>query len=412
MQQQFVAVRAGRLVLDRLTIGDVAALLEYKNDQAVARHQAWPMPFTAEAALQLIASTVGHTLASGGQLALRDSSGRLIGDLMVAPVAGVAHAVELGITLAAPFQGQGLASEAVRAVVNELFANAEIHKVEAYVSVANDRSLRLFDRSGFRREGHLRDSYATRDGVLIDEILFGFTRLDLTRAASRYDVVAFDADDTLWHSEDTFFAAEQTFVELVTPFVDAGINVKEALSATERRNMHILGYGVKAFGLSMLECAAMLAPDRLPASVVTRLGEVVRAMLLDPVRLLPDVSSVLEQVGAAHRLVLITKGDLIHQTAKVETSGLAHHFERVEIVMEKDVATYARIINTLGVLPERFCMVGNSLRSDVLPVLTLGGSGVHVPYPLLWELEHAPHDHGHTVVELESLTHLPQWLAQ
>ena len=201
MQQQFVAVRAGRLVLDRLSADDSAALLEYKNDQAVAQHQAWSMPFTADAALQLIASTVGHSLADGGQLGLRDVSGRLIGDLMVAPVPGVAHAVELGITLAAPFHGQGFASEAVRTVVDALFANAEIHKVEAYVSVANDSSLRLFDRAGFRREGHLRDSYTTRDGSLIDEILFGFTRLDCTRAASRYDVVAFDADDTLWHSE-------------------------------------------------------------------------------------------------------------------------------------------------------------------------------------------------------------------
>jgi putative hydrolase of the HAD superfamily len=162
----------------------------------------------------------------------------------------------------------------------------------------------------------------------------------------------------------------------------------------------------------MLETAAAIASDRLPMSVITQLGEVVHSMLLEPVRLLPGVAEVLEQVGASHRLVLITKGDLIHQTAKVETSGLAHHFERVEIVMEKDAATYARIVQSLGVLPERFCMVGNSVRSDVLPVLALGASAVHVPYPLLWDLEHAPHDHGHVVAELESLAQLPAWLAE
>jgi putative hydrolase of the HAD superfamily len=228
--------------------------------------------------------------------------------------------------------------------------------------------------------------------------------------ATRYEVIAFDADDTLWHSEDSFFAAETIFVDLVSPFVDDGVDVKAALTATERRNVHVLGYGVKAFGLSMLETAASIAGERLPISVMTRLVEVAREMLLEPVRLLPGVASVLEQVGEEHRLVLITKGDLIHQTAKVDTSGLAHHFERIEIVMEKDAATYARIIESLGVLPERFCMVGNSVRSDILPVLALGASAVHVPYPLLWDLEHAPHDHGHTVAELESLTQLPGWL--
>lgn len=229
---------------------------------------------------------------------------------------------------------------------------------------------------------------------------------------ARFEVVAFDADDTLWHSEDSFFAAEKAFVDLVSPFVADGIDVKAALTAVEHKNLPVFGYGVKAFGLSMVEAATSLSGARMPASVIGHLVEMTRSMLTAPVRLLPDVASMLEQVGVHHRLVLITKGDLVHQTAKVDVSGLAHHFEQIEIVMEKDAGTYARIIRSLGVPTPRFCMVGNSVRSDILPVLALGASAVHVPYHLLWDLEQAPNDHGHTFAELESLTELPAWLTE
>lgn len=406
----FSAIRTEHLILDRLGIGDVDRLVAYKSDPAVALHQAWDAPFTEVHADRLIAATVGDRLAQGGQLAMRTRDGVLVGDVHVSPVKDVPHAVELGITIAPEYHGRGFGSEALRAVVDALFAGDSVHKIIAYVAAANGPSLRLFDRVGFRREGRLSDSYRARDGSLIEEVLFGLVRADWARQAHQFDVIAFDADDTLWHSEDSFFAAEQTFVDLVTPFVDDGIDVKAALAATERRNLHITGYGVKAFGLSMLETAAAIASERLPMPVIAQLGDVIKQMLLEPVRLLPGVASVLEQLGRTHRLVLITKGDLIHQTAKVQTSGLAHHFERVEIVMKKDAEVYARIIETLGVLPHRFCMVGNSVRSDILPVLSLGSGAVHIPYPLLWDLEQAPHDHGHSFAELESLAQLPAWL--
>ncbi len=412
MQQVFEAIRTQRLVIDRLTGRDSDRLIAYKNDPAVAQHQGWPMPFDRAAAEKLIAVTVGAHLCAGGQVALRLTGGALIGDVMVALVPAADHAVEMGITVAAEQQGKGLALEAVRAVVNALFATDRVRKVVAYAAVDNVRSQRLFDRAGFRREGLLRDSYRARGGHLVDEVLFGLTRADPAPSTSAYDVVAFDADDTLWHSEDSFRGAEQTFVQLVGPYVDSGVDAKAALAATERRNLRVSGYGVKAFGLSMLETAAVLGGDRLPMSVIATLGEVVRDMLSEPVRLLPGVASVLEVVGRSHRLALITKGDLIHQSAKIDTSGLAHHFERVEIVMEKDATTYARIIRSLGLSPARFCMVGNSVRSDILPVLALGASAVHVPYPLLWDLEHAPHDHGHVFAELESLTQLPAWIEE
>ena len=117
----------------------------------------------------------------------------------------------------------------------------------------------------------------------------------------------------------------------------------------------------------------------------------------------------LAEVGAKRRMILITKGDLIHQTHKVTTSGLAHHFEHIEIVLEKDPETYARVLAELHIDPTRFCMVGNSVRSDILPVLALGGHGVHIPYPILWDLEHVDHDQH--VVELASLADLPAWLS-
>ena len=223
-----------------------------------------------------------------------------------------------------------------------------------------------------------------------------------------FDVIGFDADDTLWHNEDSFHASEMKFVELVSPYAAEGIDVKAALTAVERKNLHAFGYGVKAFGLSAVEAAVSITDGAVPPKVIGALVEMIREMLAEPVRLLEHVPQTLEQVGRHYRLVLITKGDLIHQTHKVDTSGLAHHFEHVEILLEKDPATYQRVLATIGVAPERFCMVGNSVRSDILPVMALGGSAVHVPYPMLWELEHIDHDEH--VVELASIAHLPDWL--
>lgn len=225
-----------------------------------------------------------------------------------------------------------------------------------------------------------------------------------------FDIVAFDADDTLWRSEDGFHANEMRFVELLTPYAPEGIDVKAALTAVERKNLGTYGYGVKAFGLSAVEAALTISEGTVPTPVIAQILEMVRAQLTEPVQLLAHVPEVLVQVGRHYRMVLITKGDLIHQTHKVETSGLAHHFEEIEIVLEKDPPAYDRIIRKLGVDPARFCMVGNSVRSDILPVMALGGTGVHVPYHLLWELEHVDHDEH--FAELASIADLPGWLLE
>ncbi len=221
----------------------------------------------------------------------------------------------------------------------------------------------------------------------------------------RFDVVGLDADDTLWHSEDSFVRVEEQFVELVAPFAPEGVDVAAALRATERAHLPVSGYGVKAFTLAMVKSAVAVSEGRVPALVVDRLVDAGLAMLTETVRLLPDVPAVLADLSRDHRLVLITKGDLVHQTRKVETSGIAHHFEQIEVVLEKDPATYDRILRQVAVAPDRFCMVGNSVRSDILPVLALGGHAVHIPYPLLWEHEHVDHDED--LDELASIKELP-----
>jgi putative hydrolase of the HAD superfamily len=222
---------------------------------------------------------------------------------------------------------------------------------------------------------------------------------------TRFDVIGFDADDTLWHSEDSFHAVEARFVELVQPYVRDGIDVRAALRATERAHVPVAGYGVKTFSLSMAHAAVTMTDGRIPATVVREVIDAGLGMLTEPVRLLPDVPEVLADVGRDHRLVVITKGDLVHQTRKVTTSGLVHHFEHVEVVLEKDVDTYRGLLGRLQLDPSRFCMVGNSVRSDVLPLLAIGSHAVHIPYPLLWEQEHVEHDED--VDELESLSALP-----
>ena len=218
-------------------------------------------------------------------------------------------------------------------------------------------------------------------------------------------VVGFDADDTLWHSEDSFHAAQQRYVDLLGPYVADGIDISAALRATERRHVPISGYGVKAFTLSMIECAVTISEGEVPAPVIGELVELGMDMLIEPVRLIDGVPEALADLGRDHRLVLITKGDLIHQWRKVEMSGLAHHFDQVEVVMEKDAGVYQRVLHDVRVEPTRFCMVGNSVRSDILPVLAIGAAAIHVPYRYTWEHELAEHDGS--VITAQTIADVP-----
>lgn len=225
---------------------------------------------------------------------------------------------------------------------------------------------------------------------------------------TRFEVVAFDADDTLWHSEDSFVGTEEWLIEALTPYVPDGVDVRAALRETERAHIPVSGYGVKAYTLSMVTVAIAVTNGEIPATLCGEIVERGLDMLMEPVRLLDHVPEVLAEVGRDHRLALVTKGDLVHQWRKVRTSGLAHHFELIEVVMEKDVETYDRIVRLLDVDPARFCMVGNSVPSDVLPVLALGGHAVHVPYHVTWDHELADHDQD--LDELGSIKDLPELL--
>jgi len=224
-----------------------------------------------------------------------------------------------------------------------------------------------------------------------------------------FDVVGFDADDTLWRSEDFFRDAEAMFEQIVSPYAPEGVDVLDSLHAIELDNVPVSGYGVKAFALSMVQSAVTATRGTVPADVIGQLVDHTHEMLLHPVELLDGVPETLAAVGATHRLVLMTKGDLVHQTRKLRTSGLEHHFDHIEIMLDKDVDSYRRIFEELSIDAERFLMVGNSVRSDILPIVELGGSGVHIPYHLTWGHE-VVHHHDGGFAELESIRDLPSWL--
>jgi putative hydrolase of the HAD superfamily len=224
------------------------------------------------------------------------------------------------------------------------------------------------------------------------------------------EVVGFDGDDTLWHNESVFALTHERFRALVAPFGDATV-LDERLSATEMANLSLFGYGVKAFTLSMIETAIELTGGRIPASAIQRIIEAGKAMLVHPVELLDGVEATLDAVGRHHRLLLVTKGDLFDQEAKLARSGLARRFWRVAIVAEKDPDTYRRVLAQHAVDPARFVMVGNSVRFDIQPVVEIGGRAVHVPHELTWAHEAAPPIEGHDRVwNLDRLTDLPALL--
>ncbi len=222
-------------------------------------------------------------------------------------------------------------------------------------------------------------------------------------------IVAFDADDTLWHNEDQFDSTHRVFEELLAPWATAP-EVEARLYEVEMRNLARYGYGAKAFMLSMTETAIEVSAGAVSSGHIGQIIELGHAILDRPIELLDDVVAVLDGL-AHHTLMLITKGDLYAQHARIAESGLADHFWRIEIVAQKDVDTYSRLLDLHQVPIDDFVMVGNSLRSDVLPVVELGGRGVHVPYHVTWAHESHDGDHGHEVPTLDRLGQLPDLIA-
>lgn len=201
-------------------------------------------------------------------------------------------------------------------------------------------------------------------------------------------LVGFDGDDTLWHSEGYYRQAGDAFAAIMARYVDvADRDVHERMLATEQRNLKLFGYGAKGMALSMVETAIAVSDGRIGAADIHTLIELGKTVLQHPVELLPGIRAAVEAVAQQYEVVLITKGDLFHQEKKVAQSGLADLFRRIEIVSEKDAAAYRRVLGEFDLQPAQFAMVGNSLRSDIEPVLRLGGWGVHMPYHVTWAHE-------------------------
>ncbi len=242
----------------------------------------------------------------------------------------------------------------------------------------------------------------------------------LPRAARRALVramittVGFDADDTLWHNESIFEDTHAKYRALLARWHDAA-TIDRQLLATELRNLELYGYGIKAHALSCIETAIELSGGEIRGSEIREIIAYAREMLAHPVELLDGAAEAVTELARSHQLLLVTKGDLRDQERKLAKSGLAPHFQHTEIVAEKDAGTYARILRRLQVPPERFLMVGNSVKSDILPVLDLGGCAALVPYPLLWSGEESARPPGAAAgrfFQLSSLRELPALVAR
>ncbi len=224
--------------------------------------------------------------------------------------------------------------------------------------------------------------------------------------------VGFDADDTLWHNERFFKLTQARFAELLTDHADPD-HLAERLLAAERRNLGRYGFGIKGFVLSMMETAMDVTEDRVPAPVLRAILELGQEMLSHPVELLPHAAEAIAALHGRYRLVLVTKGDLLDQERKLAQSGLGEWFDGVEIVSDKRPETYARIFAAHGHGAPAAVMAGNSLRSDVLPMIAAGGHGAFVPHGEAWELEHAePPEAEPLFHELAHLGELPGLVAR
>ncbi len=213
-------------------------------------------------------------------------------------------------------------------------------------------------------------------------------RLDLRydQTMARFEVIAFDADDTLWHNERLYVNAQAKFKALLTRYQSPDW-IDARLYEAEMRNLPHFGYGIKAFALSMIETAVELTEGRIDGHDIQTIIDAAKEMLAAEVELLEHAAETVTRLAGAYTLMLVTKGDLRDQEAKIARSGLASYFRYIEIVSEKNSENYAGLLKRYAITPERFLMVGNSLRSDIMPVLALGANAVYVPYQLTWAHE-------------------------
>ena len=199
-------------------------------------------------------------------------------------------------------------------------------------------------------------------------------------------VIAFDADDTLWHNESYFQETEKKFCVLLENYLPQHTIGRELLQ-TEVKNIELYGYGIKAFILSMIETAIRITDKSIPNEAIEKIIGYGQDLLNKPVDLMDGVEDVLHQLKGKYRLVMATKGDLLDQERKLKKSGLENYFHNIEIMSEKKEDDFKKLIKHLDIPPEQFAMIGNSLKSDIVPVLNLGGHGFHIPYHVTWAHE-------------------------
>lgn len=228
-----------------------------------------------------------------------------------------------------------------------------------------------------------------------------------------FNIIAFDADDTLWHNEPLYMQTKREFGQLLSRYHRAEW-ICQKLDETALRNIQHFGYGLKGFTLSMIETAIELTEGRINGTKIMEIIGFAREMMKRPIELLEGVHRAVEELSQYYDLMIITKGDLFDQELKIARSGLGDYFSKIEIVSEKDRRTYETIMRKHHITPERFLMVGNSLRSDILPVIDAGGRAVYVHYPSTWVHENlADYDPKHVeFFQIESLGHLPDFLRE
>lgn len=220
-------------------------------------------------------------------------------------------------------------------------------------------------------------------------------------------IIAFDADDTLWDCQGHFERVMQWLYDELVPWTDRETSAQE-LFATERKNMPLLGFGCKAFTLSMLETAMRVSREQIPVSRLSALLQQCYGLLQFPTPPLPEVEDTLQQLQRdGWRMVVFTKGELLDQQHKLERSGLEHYFEHVEITSDKGEREFSELCRKLGIAPRELLMVGNSLKSDVAPALAIGAQAVHIPFHVTWELEHSE---GFEHPRLQCISHFGELL--
>jgi putative hydrolase of the HAD superfamily len=207
-------------------------------------------------------------------------------------------------------------------------------------------------------------------------------------------VIAFDADDTLWANEPYFYETERKFCELLEDYLPQH-TVSQELFKTEMQNLALYGYGIKGFILSMVETALRISNKTLNVDIIEKTLAFGKDLLEKPIEMLDSVEEVLNSLSKKYRLVVATKGDLLDQERKLKKSGIEHYFHHTEIMSDKQEADYKKLIKHLDIKPEEFLMIGNSIKSDVLPVLAIGGFAFHIPYHTTWAHERVEHNVEH-----------------